>query len=69
MEGKISLDQTIHRGVKAQSNHVEFPCEPIKAASILIDAQIGNNKLFTITDLREIAGHLILYCDSEEGVE
>ena len=71
-------DNLVYREQKESGVEVSpLPGEPIEVASMLINAKetetaIGykfTKRRFTITDLREIAGHLILYCDSEEGVE
>lgn len=68
---------------EAQDNKVELPNEPIKVATMLIDAQgtyetnsisrafgagdTGTYNLYSKSDLRQIAEHLLVFCnDSEE---
>lgn len=67
---------------EAQDNKVELPNEPIKVATMLIDAtgnyetnslsrafgagDIGTYNLYSKSDLRQIAEHLLVYCNNAE---
>ena len=67
---------------EAQENKIQLPHEPIKAATMLIDAQgtyetnsisrafgagdIGTYNLYSKSDLRQIAERLLVYCNNEE---
>lgn len=63
--------------VEVQNNEIELPSEPIKVAEMLIDAGYSyKNKLtgtqhigslYSKSGLRQIAGHLLLYCNNSEG--
>ena len=67
---------------EAQDNKVELPHEPIKVAEMLIDAtgtyktnslsrafgagDTGIYNLYSKSDLRQIAEHLLVYCNNAE---
>lgn len=67
---------------EAQDNKVELPYEPIKVAEMLIDAtgtyktnslsrafgagDTGIYNLYSKSDLRQIAEHLLVYCNNAE---
>lgn len=61
---------------EAQDNKIQFPTEPIKLAMMLIDAgyvyQNTNTgmqhrgSLYSKSDLRQIAEHLLVYCNNCE---
>ena len=67
---------------EAQDNKVELPHEPIKVAEMLIDAtgtyktnslsrafgagDTGTYNLYSKSDLRQIAEHLLVYCNNAE---
>lgn len=67
---------------EAQDNKIELPHEPIKVAEMLIDAtgtyktnslsrafgagDIGTYNLYSKSDLRQIAEHLLVYCNNAE---
>lgn len=67
---------------EAQDNKIQLPSEPIKVAEILIDAtgtyktnslsrafgagDIGTYNLYSKSDLRQIAEHLLVYCNNAE---
>ena len=67
---------------EAQERKFELPIEPIKIASMLIDAQgtyetnslsrafgagdTGTYNLYSKSDLRQIAEHLLVYCNNAE---
>ena len=68
---------------EAQERKFELPIEPIKVASMLIDAtetyetsslakrfgagDTATYKLYSNADLRQIAEHLLVYCNNSEG--
>ena len=68
---------------EAQERKFELPIEPIKVASILIDEKrtyktssiakafgVGDAEtynLYSKSDLRQIAEHLLVYCNNTEG--
>lgn len=68
---------------EAQERKFELPIEPIKVASVLIDAtetyetsslakrfgagDTATYKLYSNADLRQIAEHLLVYCNNSEG--
>lgn len=65
---------------EVQSNKQELPDEPIKVADILISAtgtyetnpfmraihkqEQANYKIYSVSDLRQIAEHLLIYCNN-----
>lgn len=61
---------------EAQDNRFELPSEPIKAAEMLIYAEYSyknkftgmqhRGKLYSKSDLRQIAEHLLVYCNNSE---
>lgn len=67
---------------EAQDNKIQLPSEPIKVAEILIDAtgtyktnslsrafgagDTGIYNLYSKSDLRQIAEHLLVYCNNAE---
>ena len=64
---------------EAQDNEIGFPLEPIKVAEMLIDAdakyviqrefrpdETKTWKLYCKSDLRQIAEHLLVYCNNAE---
>ena len=67
---------------EAQDNKIELPYEPIKVAEMLIDAQgiyetnslsrafgagdTGTYNLYSKSDLRQIAEHLLVYCNNSD---
>ena len=67
---------------ESQNNKIELPHEPIKVAEMLIDAQCiyetnilsrafgagdtGTYNLYSKSDLRQIAEHLLVYCNNAE---
>ena len=67
---------------EAQDNKIQLPSEPIKVATLLIDAQgkyetnilsrsfgagdTGTYNLYSKSDLRQIAEHLLVYCNNSE---
>ena len=67
---------------EAQENKVQLPHEPIKVATMLLDAQgtyetnsisrafgagdTGTYNLYSKSDLRQIAEHLLVYCNNVE---
>ena len=70
---------------EAQNNKNEFPLEPIKVAEMLIDAKriyetssidrafgAGDTEtynLYSKSDIRQIAEHLLVYCNNSENRE
>ena len=68
---------------RKKNGGVELPSEPIKVAEMLIDATetyetsslakkfgVGDTatyKLYSNADLRQIAEHLLVYCNNSEG--
>ena len=68
---------------ESQDNKIELPYDPIKVAEMLIDAQVtyetnslsrafgaGDTEtynLYSKSDLRQIAEHLLVYCNNSEG--
>lgn len=67
---------------EAKDNKIQLPNEPINVAAMLIDAQgiyktnslsrafgagdIGTYNLYSKSDLRQIAEHLLVYCNNAE---
>ena len=67
---------------EAQDNKIQLPSEPINVAAMLIDAQgtyktnslsrafgsgdTGTYNLYSKSDLRQIAEHLLVYCNNAE---
>lgn len=67
---------------EAQDNKIQLPNEPINVAAMLIDAQgtcetnsisrafgagdTGTYNLYSKSDLRQIAEHLLVYCNNAE---
>ena len=67
---------------ESQDNKIELPYEPIKVAEMLIDAQVtyetnslsrafgaGDTEtynLYSKSDLRQIAEHLLVYCNNSD---
>ena len=59
-----------------QCNNQELPTEPIKVAELLIYATVKRTNLLTgreydgdvysVSDLRQIAEHLLVYCNNSE---
>ena len=68
---------------EANDNKIQLPNEPIKVASMLIDAtetyetsglakrfgagDTATYKLYSNADLRQIAEHLLVHCNNSEG--
>lgn len=76
------IDRLKYDLAEAQDNKIQLPHEPIKVAEMLIDATetyrtsslakrlgAGNTatyELYSNADLRQIAEHLLVYCNNEE---
>lgn len=76
------IDRLKHDLAEAQDNKIQLPHEPIKVAEMLIYATetyetsslakmlgAGNTdtyELYSNADLRQIAEHLLVYCNNEE---
>lgn len=76
-EKQYMIDELKEKLMELKEHMCELPHKPIRAAEMLIDAEYSyKNKftgmqhmgsLYSKSDLRQIAGHLLLYCNNSEG--
>ena len=51
---------------EVQKNKQELPLEPIKVAEMLIYATGADCDIYSKSDLKQIAAHLLVYCNNVE---
>lgn len=61
-----SFKEEIKRKVKSSGNIKDFPEEPIDIASLVIK-NVSETRVNDISELKEIAEHLLVYCNAQEN--